>query len=93
MVVDATMSGLNILPAKVENKLGEIGSIIMRSRSNPVAWSGDISKLYNQLHLDPSAYLFSLFLHSEGLDPLVDPDIWVMTRAWYGIKQLGIRQE
>ena len=89
MVVDATMSGLNILLAKGENRLGEIGSIIIRSRSNPVAWSSDISKLYNQLHLDPFAYPFSLFLYNEGLDPLIDPDIWVMTRAWYGITPTG----
>ena len=85
MVVDPTMTGFNLLLAKGENRLGYIFDIIVRNRCRQHAWSSDISKLYNQLHLDISALPYSLFLFHNSLDPGLDPEVWVMTRAWYGI--------
>ena len=45
--------------------------------------------MYNQLRLHFSAYPYSLFLYDESLDPTVDPVVWVMVRAWYGISSTG----
>ena len=81
MVVDPTMTWFNLLLAKGENQLGYIFDIIVRNRCKQHAWSIDISKLYRQLHLDISALPYSLFLFYESLDPNIEPDIWVMTRA------------
>ena len=89
MVVDPTMTGFNLLLAKGENSLGYIFDIIVRNRCRQHAWSRDISKLYNQLHLDISALPYSLFLFHNSLDPGIDPEVWVMTRAWYGISSKG----
>ena len=89
MVVDPTMTGFNLLLAKGENPLGYIFDIIVRNRCKQHAWSSNISKLYNQLHLDISSLPYSLFLFHNSLDPCIDPEVWVMTRAWYGISSTG----
>ena len=89
LVVDPTMSGLNILLAKGENNLGNIFDILTRSRTNQFSWAADISKLYNMLHLDYSALPFSLFLYHTSMDRSIEPDIYVMTRAWYGVVPTG----
>ena len=89
LVVDPTMSGLNILLAKGENNLGNIFDILVRSRTNQFSWAADISILYNMLHLDISALPFSLFLYHTSMDAKVEPDIYVMTRAWYGVVPTG----
>ena len=68
LVVDPTMSGLNILLAKGENNLGNIFDILTRSRTNQFSWAADISKLYNMIHLDVSALPFSLFLWMQMLN-------------------------
>ena len=62
MVVDPTMTSFNLLLAKGESRLGYIFDIMVRNRCKQHAWSSDISKLYNQLHLDISALPYSLFL-------------------------------
>ena len=69
MVVDPTMTSFNFLLAKGENCLGYIFFIIIRNRCKQNAWSSDISKLYNQLHLDISALPYSLFLFHNSLIP------------------------
>ena len=89
LVVDPTMSGLNILLAKGENNLGNIFDILVQSRTNQFSWAADISKLYNMLHLDTSALPFSLFLYHTSMDANIEPDIYVMTRAWYGVVPTG----
>ena len=89
MVVDPTMTVFNLLLAKGENCLGYIFDIIVRNRCRQHAWSTDISKLYNQLHLDIAALPYSLFLFHNLLDPSIEPEVWVMTRAWYGISSKG----
>ena len=89
LVVDPTMSGLNILLAKSENNLGNIFDILVRSRTNQFSWAADISNLYNMLHLDYSALLFSLFLYHTSMDANIEPDVYVMTRAWYGVVPTG----
>ena len=90
LVVDPTMSGLNILLAKGENNLGNIFDILIRSRTNQFSWAADISKLYNMLHLDVSALLFSLFLYHSSMDANIEPDIYVMTRAWWFLLELRL---
>ena len=89
LVVDPTMSGLNILLGKGENNLGNIFDILTRSRINQFSWAADISKLYNMLHLDYSALPFSLFLYHNSMDGSIEPDVYVMTRAWYGVVPTG----
>ena len=69
--------------------MGYIFDILIRNRCKQHAWSSDISKLYNQLHFDISALPYSFFLFHDSLDPNVEPEVWVMTRAWYGISSTG----
>ena len=83
------MSGLNLLLAKGENNLGNIFDILVRSRTNQFLWAADISKLYNMLHIDYSTLPFSLFLYHTSMDPNIEPNIYVMTRAWYGVVPTG----
>ena len=89
MVVDPTMTSFNLLLAKGENRLGYIFDFIVRNRCRQNAWSSDLSKLYNQLHLDISALPYSLFLFHNSLDPIIEPEVWVITRAWSGISSTG----
>ena len=89
MVVDPTMTGLNLMLAKGENRLGKMNEILIRNRAKSHAWSSDISKMYNQLQLNESSYPFSLFLYYSSLDPDIEPEIWVMLVAWYGVVPTG----
>ena len=41
------------------------------------------------LHLDYSALPFSLFLYHTSMDANIEPDVYVMTRAWYGVVPTG----
>ena len=85
IVVDPSMSGLNLILAKGENKLKRINDILIRARTKRYIWSSDISKLYNRLHLKPSSYAFQLFLFKNSLNPDDPPDVYVMIVAWYGV--------
>ena len=87
IVVDPLCTGLNQILPKGENQIGTIPDIIMRNRTKPVGWASDISKMYNQLRLDKSTYPFSLFLYHESLNKDIEPDVYVMVRAWYGVVQ------
>ena len=89
MVVDPTMTKLNEILAKGENRIGLIFTIMIRCRCTEHIWSSDISKLYNQLIMDDPSLPYSLFLYGEELDQEKKPDIWVMVRAWYGIVSTG----
>jgi hypothetical protein len=89
LVVDPTMTGLNEILAKGTNMLSKIPEILVRFRCYKYCWNTDISKLYNQLHLNPTSLPYSLFLFHDELDKKVPPDIWVMTRAWYGVSSTG----
>lgn len=84
LVIDPTMTGLNLLLAKGENRLGKMNEIILRSRVSLFVWGTDISKMYNQLKMMPNSLRFQQFLYDETLDANVKPKEWVMTRAWYG---------
>ena len=75
MVVNPTMTSFNLLFAKGENRLGYIFDIIVRNRCKQHAWSGDISKLYNQLHLDIPALPYSLFLFHSSIDPNIQLEV------------------
>ena len=56
MVVDASVTGLNEILAKGENKMSKINNILIRNRCRRFIWTSDISKLYNQLHLNDSVH-------------------------------------
>ena len=89
LVVDPTMTGLNLILPKGENRLGSINQILIGNRADPYAWASDISKLYNQLQLDESALPYSLFLYSSELDAEKTPEVWVMNVAWYDVTPTG----
>ena len=89
LVVDPTMTGLNEILAKGENMLSKIPELLIRFRCYKHVWNTDISKLYNQLHLNDTSLPFSLFLFHDDLDGSKSPDVWVMTRAWYGVSSTG----
>ena len=89
LVVDPSCTGLNIILAKGRNMLPMIPDILVRLRTQRFAWSSDISKLYNRLHLNDSSLPYSLFLYNESLSDKVKPDIWIQTRAWYGVSSTG----
>ena len=69
--------------------LGYVFDIIVRNRCKQHVWSSDISKLYNQLHLNISALPYSSLLFHDSLDSNIEPEVWVMTRVWYGISSTG----
>jgi len=89
LVVDPTLSGLNLILPKGENRMAQILDIVIRNRGRRYIWTSDVSKLYNQLHLDPASHPYSLFLYHDSLDPNVEPQIYVMLRAWYGVISTG----
>ena len=89
MVVDPSSTGLNEILAKGENRTGNIEDILVRNRGRQYVFSTDISKMYNVLHLDSTAYPFSLMLFHNDLDPGSEPEIYLMLRAWYGVRSTG----
>ena len=89
LVVDPSCTGLNIILAKGENMLAQIPDILIRLRIQRSAWTTDISKLYNRLYLEESALPYSLFLYDSSLSDGVKPEVYVMTRAWYGVSSTG----
>ena len=89
IIVDPTMSGLNLCLPKGENRLGRINEIIIRTRISKYLWATDISKMYNQLALRPTSYPYQLLLYTQSLDPSEDPETWVMVTAWYGMVPTG----
>jgi hypothetical protein len=97
MVVNPSATGLNIILAKGVNMLPVIPEILIRLRTYAEAWTTDISKLYNQLHLNESSYPYSLFLFDESLSDSVQPQVWLLSRAWYGVSstrnQAGVALE
>ena len=44
LVVDPTMTGLNLILPKGENRLGSINQILIGNRADPFSWSSDITK-------------------------------------------------
>ena len=89
LVVDPTMTGLNLILPKGENRLGSINQILIGNRADPYSWSSNITKLYNQLQLHPSAYPYSLFLYNPEMNPDKPPDVYDMLVAWYGVTPTG----
>ena len=89
LVVDPSCTGLNIILAKGENMLTRIPDVLTRLRTHRAAWTTDVSKLYNMLHLNDSSLPYSLFLFDSDLDPTAKPKVWVMVRAWYGVTSTG----
>lgn len=85
IVVDPSMSGLNLILAKGENRIKKITDILIRSRVRKFSWSSDITKLYNCLKLKPTSYAYQLFLYDDKLDPNKPPEVHVLVVAWYGV--------
>lgn len=75
------MSGLNLILALCEAGIQELTDILIRSR----AWSSDICKMYNCLHLNKSSLLYLLFLFNDHLDPALPPDVYMKLVVWYGV--------
>ena len=84
LVVDPSMSLLNLIVAKGDPQLSSMFSILVRSRAKSFMWSADVTKLYNMLYLEPEHFPFSLFLYHSSLDPAIEPQVFIMLRAWYG---------
>jgi hypothetical protein len=89
LVVDPSCTSLNLVLAKGQNMLARIPDILIRLRTHRYAWTTDISKLYNMLHLEDSALPYSLFLFDPALSDTSAPEVWVTTRAWYGVSSTG----
>ncbi len=89
LIVDPSSTMLNLAIAKSESGLNSMFSILLRFRSSKEVWSSDVSKLYNQLHLDPSCAPYSLFVYHPNLDENTPPDKFRMCRGWYGISSTG----
>ena len=89
LVVDPSRTGLNMILAKGENNMAKIFDVLLRNRCKKFVFTSDISKLYNQLHLNDAALPYSLFLFSDQLDPNTEPETWVLLRAWYGVRSTG----
>ena len=84
LVVDPTCIGLNVILPKGENRMSLILDIVVRNRTMKHTWVSDVSKLYNQLILDESAYPYSLFLYNESLDPCEEPITYVISTRYEG---------
>lgn len=89
MVVDPTMTGLNLILPKGENNLGRMNDILIRARVGEFLWMTDIRKMYNQLKVKPDSLRFQLMLFSDEMTPDIDPDVWVMESVWYGVTSSG----
>ena len=89
LVVDPTMSGLNLTLTKGENRIGSLIDILLRNRVLEYACSSNVTKLYNQLHLEKSALPYSLFLYSDDLNPNSIPVTFIMKVLWYGVVPTG----
>ena len=89
LVVDPSMTGLNTILAKGENLLNSSNKILLQSRLSKYIWSTDVSKLYNRLYLDTDHYNYSLFLYSHALDRSINPEVRILSRAWYGVVSSG----
>ena len=89
LVVDPTMTGLNLCLPKGENKIARIPDILLEARTQPHMWATDIRKMYNQLKLKKSSLQYQLMLFHNSMDPKVTPEVWVLTSAWYGVVNTG----
>ena len=51
LVVDPSMTGLNLILPKGENRLGSINQIFIGNRADPYAWASDISINFTWMNL------------------------------------------
>ena len=89
LVVDPTMTGLNLCLPKGENKITRLFDVLLRLRANRFIWTTDIKKMYNQLKVKQSSLPYQLMLFHDALDGTIPPSIWVLTSAWYGVVNTG----
>ena len=71
------MSGLNGCPQKGANNLCNLLELQIDFRCNVVAYSYDISKMYNSLRMKACSLPFQLFLWKERLEDENEEQIWV----------------
>jgi hypothetical protein len=104
LVVDPTMTGLIEILSKGFNILSKIPELLVQFRCFKRTWNTDISKPYNQLHLNRSLLAFSLPpYHINGLENIADllakvcpvrPSDLQTTSAWHtGLKWMTIPSE
>ena len=89
LVVDPTMTGLNLCLPKGENRIAKIFDILLEGRGFPLLWSTDIGKMYNRLKVKPSSLAYQLMLFDNSLHPDIPPKVWVLVSAWYGVVNTG----
>jgi len=93
MVVDPLVSHLNEFLAKGKNQLQNLQSLLLEFRSYPYVAGFDITKMYNNLWMDPRDFCYNLFLWIDELNPENPVEIWVFTRAMYGVVSTGNQAE
>ena len=94
MVFDASSATpggecLNNILAKGENKLSNLFSILVRFRTLPFAFTGDVSMAYNGIKLKPVHYRFQKYLWKEDLNPENPVRIMVVKTLIYGVRPSG----
>ena len=89
VVVDPTMSGLNGCLPKGANNLCNLLELQIDFRCNVVAYSYDISKMYNSLRMKACSLPFQLFLWKDELEETNAEQIWVFVVAIYGTLTSG----
>ena len=94
MVFDASSKtpggeSLNNILAKGENNLSTSGSVLLRFRSKPGGVTCDVKMAYNQIKLDPSCYIYQIYLWKPDLDPDQPVIIMVVKTLIYGVRSSG----
>ena len=83
------MSGLNGCLPKGANNLCNLLELQIDFRCNIVAYSYDISKMYNSLRMKACSQPFQLFLWKDELEETNAEQIWVFVVAIYGTLTSG----
>ena len=89
LVVDPSMTGLNMILAKGINTILPLPGILLRSRCSRHLFVTDITKMYNQLHLKQTSLAYGLVVYRDGMaleNPIQE---YVMLCGWYGVVSTG----
>jgi len=94
MVFDASSKtpggeSLNNILAKGENNLSTSGCVLVRFRSKPGGVICDVKMAYNQIGLDPSCFIYQIYLWKPDLDPNQPVIIMVVKTLIYGVRSSG----
>ena len=89
IVTDPSVTHMNSLLAKGSNTLSSLYVMLVKFRLNRVAYSYDLSKMYNTLKLHDTMLPFSLYLMSENLEEHNNAEEWVFLTLIYGLIAAG----